>query len=80
MTADDFRRCEFCGCNTNAKMRACCAMGRVQDLDASMAASIARFMDPDQSDLAPEVVELAQQVIDGWGDTFQKPAAKETPT
>ena len=25
------RRCEFCGCNTNAKVRACCDAGRHAD-------------------------------------------------
>jgi hypothetical protein len=58
-TDRDFRRCEFCGCNTNAAMRACCAQGRVADLDARMAASTARFMDQDQSDLDPELVRAA---------------------
>ena len=27
----DFRICEFCGCNTNARMRACCDAGRDAD-------------------------------------------------
>jgi hypothetical protein len=26
-----FRRCEFCGCNTNAFVRACCDQGRAAD-------------------------------------------------
>ena len=27
----DYRKCEFCGCNTNAKVRACCDKGRSAD-------------------------------------------------
>jgi len=30
-TFDDFYHCEFCGCYTNAKMRACCDKGREAD-------------------------------------------------
>jgi len=26
-----FRKCEFCGCNTNARVRACCDEGRLAD-------------------------------------------------
>lgn len=29
--ADGFRRCEFCGCNTNAKQRLCCPRGQAAD-------------------------------------------------
>jgi NTP pyrophosphatase (non-canonical NTP hydrolase) len=29
--ADGFRTCQFCGCNTNAHVRACCERGREQD-------------------------------------------------
>jgi hypothetical protein len=28
---DGFRKCEFCGCNTNARRRACCDRGRAAD-------------------------------------------------
>lgn len=28
---EGFRLCEFCGCRTNAKMRACCETGRAVD-------------------------------------------------
>lgn len=28
---DEFRQCEYCGCNTNAKQRACCNAGREVD-------------------------------------------------
>lgn len=31
MGEPEFRRCDFCGCNTNARMRACCARGREAD-------------------------------------------------
>lgn len=31
MSENGFRICEFCGCNTNAKMRACCNEGRDAD-------------------------------------------------
>jgi len=27
----EFRTCEFCGCNTNARQRACCEQGRDAD-------------------------------------------------
>lgn len=27
----EFRTCEFCGCDTNARMRACCEKGRDAD-------------------------------------------------
>src|SRR5262245_48665108 len=30
-----FRVCEFCQCNTNAKLRACCEEGRADDLAVS---------------------------------------------
>jgi hypothetical protein len=30
--SDGFRICEFCGCNTNAKLRLCCNRGRYQDM------------------------------------------------
>lgn len=30
-TDDGFRLCKYCGCNTNAKMRACCDAGRDDD-------------------------------------------------
>jgi hypothetical protein len=29
--AEPYRNCEFCGCHTNAKVRACCKKGRVAD-------------------------------------------------
>ena len=35
---DGFRKCEFCGCNTNAKMRACCDAGRNKDKEGAAAA------------------------------------------
>ena len=28
---EQFRKCEFCGCNTNAKVRACCEKGKASD-------------------------------------------------
>jgi len=30
-SSDFFYNCEFCGCNTNAKMRACCQKGQEAD-------------------------------------------------
>lgn len=30
-TRPPFRKCEFCGCNTNARVRACCDKGRAAD-------------------------------------------------
>lgn len=30
-THPPFRKCEFCGCNTNARVRACCDKGRAAD-------------------------------------------------
>lgn len=31
----DFRICEYCGCNTNASIRACCNAGRdIDELEA----------------------------------------------
>lgn len=30
-TRPPFRKCEFCGCNTNAMVRACCDKGRAAD-------------------------------------------------
>lgn len=29
--ADAWRKCEFCGCETNARMRACCERGKYAD-------------------------------------------------
>lgn len=26
-----YRKCEFCGCNTNAQVRACCERGKAAD-------------------------------------------------
>jgi hypothetical protein len=45
-------------------MRACCAQGRVADLDTAMSASLARFMSNDQSDLDPQIVAAAQEMLD----------------
>lgn len=33
---DEFYYCEFCGCHTNAKMRACCEKGREADKNREM--------------------------------------------
>ena len=68
----EFRNCEFCDCYTNAKLRACCAQGRVADLDASLAKSIARFSSLDQSDLDPELVREAQKVIEDHFSEWDK--------
>ena len=34
-SADQWRTCEFCGCRTNAHVRACCARGRKADEERS---------------------------------------------
>lgn len=34
MAEPDYRNCEFCGCFTNAKVRACCKRGYVADREA----------------------------------------------
>ena len=61
----DFRQCGFCGCVTNAMLRACCAQGRVEDLGFKIDAKIARFRSSDASDLDPVVVDAAKQMLEG---------------
>lgn len=40
--ADDFRTCEFCHCNTNAKMRRCCVNGAAADALAAQPKAVCR--------------------------------------
>lgn len=39
-----WRLCEFCGCETNAKLRACCNAGRKDDRDTALR-TLARLSD-----------------------------------
>jgi len=51
--AEQWRKCEFCGCNTNAKARACCQEGR--DADAPQ---------PERVTLTPGQLATATEGID----------------
>lgn len=39
----EFRRCKFCGCNTNAFERACCELGRAEDAERLTDEQMARW-------------------------------------
>lgn len=39
----DFYRCQFCKCNTNAHVRACCELGRATDLEKVTPEQLARW-------------------------------------
>ena len=36
----EFRTCQYCKCRTNAKMRACCAKGRDEDINRAALKSV----------------------------------------
>lgn len=57
------RECGLCGCVTNARLRACCTQGRIEDLGRKIDANIARLMSSDQSDLDPVVVDAARKML-----------------